>query len=66
MGIFIGYFFGRQIEYERKLKMISISDPASGLHNRLGLRSFMDDFYAKLPDKKSISILSIDKDGFKL
>jgi diguanylate cyclase (GGDEF)-like protein len=65
MGIIIGYFFGREIERERKLHQISISDSLSGLYNRTGLANKVSQHYDNAADGYSVSVISIDVDDFK-
>ncbi|MDH5767048.1 MAG: GGDEF domain-containing protein [Gammaproteobacteria bacterium] len=66
MGIIIGYAFGRQIERERELHNVAISDPLSGLYNRMGLNTHISHIFSNNTDKRTVSIISIDIDDFKI
>jgi len=65
MGIIIGYFFGREIERERKLHQLTISDSLSGLYNRVGLANKVSQYFNNTVDEHSVSVISIDVDDFK-
>ena len=65
MGILLGFIFGRHLENEKKLYQMALHDNLSGLYNRHGFSTLMDNVFLDSTKPISISIITFDIDDFK-